>query len=40
MKYDIRSGARQLMALPQGVMAGEPCFVPAAPARQRIMARC
>lgn len=27
-KYDVRSGARQLLSLPEGVMAGEPCFVP------------
>lgn len=27
-KYDLRSGARQLLPLPEGVMAGEPCFVP------------
>lgn len=28
VKYDVRSGARALLTLPEGVMAGEPCFVP------------
>ncbi len=28
VKYDLRSGTRHLLSLPEGVMAGEPCFVP------------
>lgn len=28
VKYDILSGARHLLSLPEAVMAGEPCFVP------------